>query len=56
MPPHIGSYSDRPDGENEWIEKGLHNENYRYQKPGGNYWEDRCEVWHHGPYSLWRPM
>ena len=30
---HIGSYSDRPDGENEWIEKGLHNENYRYQKP-----------------------
>ena len=49
---HIGSYSDRPDGENEWIEKGLHNENYRYQKPGGNYWEDRCEVWHHGPYSF----
>lgn len=49
---HIGSYSDRPDGENEWIEEGLHNENYRYQKPGGNYWEDRCEVWHHGPYSF----
>ena len=49
---HIGSYSDRPDGENEWIKKGLHNENYRYQKPNGNYWDDRREVWHHGPYSF----
>ena len=50
---HIGSYSDRPDGENEWIEKGLHNENYRYQKPGGNYWEDRCTT---ALTLLWRPM
>ena len=52
---HIGSYSDRPDGENEWIEKGLHNENYRYQKTGRYYWEDRCEVWP-ALTLLWRPM
>jgi len=49
---HVGSYSDNPDGENQWIKEGLHNENYRYQKPDGNYWEDRCEVWHLGPYSF----
>lgn len=36
---HIGSYSDNPDGVNEWIKKGRHNEHYRYQKEGGNYWE-----------------
>lgn len=28
---HIGSYSDNPDGVNEWIKKGRHNEHYRYQ-------------------------
>ena len=49
---HIGSYSDNPDGVNEWIKKGRHNEHYRYQKEGGNYWKDRTEVWHLGPYSF----
>ena len=38
---HIGSYSDNPDGENQWIKDGNHNENFRYEKPGGNYWQDR---------------
>ena len=30
-----------PDGENQWIKDGNHNENFRYEKPGGNYWQDR---------------
>ncbi len=49
---HIGSYSDNPDGVNQWIKDGLHNENYRYQKPNGDYWKDRKEFYHHGKYSF----
>lgn len=49
---HIGSYSDNPDGENEWIKAGNHNEHFRYQKEGGDYWKDRREVYRHGPYSF----
>ena len=49
---HIGSYSDNPDGENQWIKEGLHNENFRYEKPNGDYWQDRKEVYHHGKYSF----
>ena len=51
---HIGSYSDNPDGENQWIKDGLHNEHYRYQKsgPDANYWQDRKEYYHHGKYSF----
>ena len=45
---HIGSYSDNPDGVNEWIKKGWCNEHYRYQKPGGDYWKDRMEMYIHG--------
>ena len=30
---HIGSYSDNPDGENQWIKDGNHNENFRYENP-----------------------
>ena len=49
---HVGSYSDNPDGENEWIKRGMHNENYRYQKEGGDYMKDRKENYHYGPYSF----
>ncbi|MBQ2023941.1 MAG: putative Ig domain-containing protein [Alistipes sp.] len=49
---HIGSYSDNPDGVNQWIKDGLHNENYRYQKPNGDYWKDRKEFYLHGKYSF----
>lgn len=49
---HIGSYSDNPDGVNQWIKDGLHNENFRYEKPNGDYWQDRKEVYHHGDYSF----
>ena len=49
---HIGSYSDNPDGENQWIKDGNHNENFRYEKPGGNYWQDRKEMYRHGAYSF----
>lgn len=49
---HIGSYSDNPDGENQWIKDGLCNENFRYEKKGGNYWKDRKEMYHHGAYSF----
>ena len=49
---HIGSYSDNPDGVNEWIKKGWCNEHYRYQKPGGDYWKDRMEMYIHGRYSF----
>ena len=49
---HVGSYSDRADGVNEWIEKGYCNEHYRYQKPGGDYWKDRMEMYIHGEYSF----
>lgn len=49
---HIGSYSDNPDGENQWIKDGMHNEHFRYQKPGGNYWKDRAETYHHADYSF----
>lgn len=49
---HVGSYSDNPDGENQWIKDGLCNENYRYQKPNGNYWQDRKEFYKHGKYSF----
>ena len=51
---HVGSYSDNPDGENQWIKDGLCNENYRYRKPGGNYWQDRKEFYKHGKYSFVR--
>lgn len=49
---HIGSYSDNPDGENQWIKDGMHNEHFRYQKPGGNYWKDRAETYRHAEYSF----
>ena len=49
---HIGSYSNNPDGENQWIKDGNHNENFRYEKPGGNYWQDRKEMYRHGAYSF----
>ena len=49
---HIGSYSDNPDGVNEWIKKGWCNEHYRYQNPGGDYWKDRMEMYIHGRYSF----
>jgi alpha-galactosidase len=51
---HIGSYSDNPDGENQWIKDGLYNENFRYQKQGPNadYWQDRKEYYIHGKYSF----
>lgn len=51
---HIGSYSDNPDGENQWIKDGLYNENYRYQKkgPDADYWQDRKEYYIHGKYSF----
>ena len=49
---HIGSYSDNPDGENQWIKDGLCNEHYRYEKPNGNYWQDRKEYYLHGKYSF----
>ena len=49
---HIGSYSDNPDGVNQWIKDGKHNENFRYQKPDGDYWKDRKEVYRHGEYSF----
>lgn len=49
---HVGSYSDRADGVNEWIKKGYCNEHYRYQKPGGDYWKDRMEMYIHGEYSF----
>lgn len=52
---HIGSYSDNPDGVNEWIKKGRHNEHYRYQKEGGNYWKDRTEVCTSALTPSWRP-
>lgn len=49
---HIGSYSDNPDGVNQWIKEGKHNQNYRYEKEGGDYWKDRKEVYRHGSYSF----
>ena len=49
---HIGSYSNNPDGENQWIKDGNHNENFRYEKPAGNYWQDRKEMYRHGAYSF----
>ena len=49
---HIGSYSDNPDGINQYIKDGLHNENYRYQKPNGDYWKDRRENYVLGEYSF----
>ena len=49
---HIGSYSDNPDGINQYIKDGLHNENYRYQKPNGDYWVDRRENYVLGEYSF----
>lgn len=49
---HVGSYSDNKDGVNQQIKDGLHNENYRYQKPNGNYWEDRKEYYQLGEYSF----
>ena len=52
---HIGSYSDNPDGENQWIKEGLCNENYRYQKPNTTYAEYlkyRKEVRYHDRYSF----
>jgi alpha-galactosidase len=49
---HIGSYSDNPDGVNQWIKDGMHNDHFRYQKPGGNYWRDRAEMYKHGAYSF----
>ena len=49
---HIGSYADNPDGVNQWIKDGNHNDNFRYEKKDGDYWKDRKEVYHHGPYSF----
>ena len=52
---HIGSYSDNPDGENQWIKEGLCNENYRYQKPNTTYAEYlqyRKEVRYHHRHSF----
>ena len=49
---HIGSYSDNPDGVNQWIKDGKHNQNFRYEKKGGDYWKDRKEMYHHGQYSF----
>ncbi|MGN0007451.1 MAG: putative Ig domain-containing protein [Alistipes sp.] len=51
---HIGSYSDNPDGENQWIKDGLCNENYRYQKPEGDFMKYRREFYKHGKYSFVR--
>lgn len=49
---HIGSYSDNPDGVNEWIKKGRHNEHYRYRKRAATTGKDRTESGHLGPYSF----
>ena len=49
---HLGSYSDNPDGVSQWVRDGLYNENYRYQKPGGDYWKDRKENYRLGEYSF----
>lgn len=49
---HIGSYSDNPDGVNQWIKDGLINENYRYTKSEGKYMEYRKEVRLLGKYSF----
>lgn len=50
---HIGTGCDNEEGTYEWIEAGLHNENYKYttdEDPSGN--TVRREHYHHAKYSF----